>query len=105
MNDPKDIVVSISLGKEEKNNNSAEQSIEEDNKDNKENLVLTEEARFNNLFLHLKENLSKKLFKKTIKEIDVLLESKYIEDYSQIWRISILKIRASIPEPTSAPIH
>ena len=94
MNDPKDIVVSISLGKEEKNNNSAEQSIEEDNKDNKENLVLTEEARFNNLFLHLKENLSKKLFKKTIKEIDVLLESKYIEDYSQIWRISILKIRA-----------
>ena len=94
MNDPKDIVVSISLGKEEKNNNSSEQSIEEDNKDNKENLVLTEEARFNNLFLHLKENLSKKLFKKTIKEIDVLLESKYIEDYSQIWRISILKIRA-----------
>ena len=90
MNDPKDIVVSITLGKEE-NNNSLEQSIEEENK---EEMILTEEAKFNNLFLHLKENLSKKLFKKTIKEIDVLIESKYIEDYSQIWKISILKIRA-----------
>ena len=90
MNDPKDIVVSITLGKEE-NNNSLEQSIEEENK---EDMILTEEAKFNNLFLHLKENLSKKLFKKTIKEIDVLIESKYIEDYSQIWKISILKIRA-----------
>ena len=90
MNDPKDIIVSITLGKEE-NNNSIEQSIKEEKK---EDMIFTEETKFNNLFLHLKENLSKKLFKKTIKEIEVLIESKYIEEYSQIWKISILKIRA-----------
>ena len=93
MNDPKDIVVTISLGKEEKNSSDI-QSIEEEESKNKENIALSEEDRFYNLFLHLKENLSKKLYKKTIKEIDVLIENKYIEAFSQAWKISILKIKA-----------
>ena len=89
MNDPKDIVVTISLGKED--NNSIDQSIIEENK---ENIILSDEARFNNLYLHLKENLSKRFYKKTIKEIDVIIENKYIEGYSQAWKITILKIQA-----------
>ena len=89
MNDPKDIVVTISIGKDD--NNSSESYIKEESK---KSIILSEEERFNNLFFHLKENLAKRLYKKTIKEIDVLFESKYIEGYSQLWKISILKIRA-----------
>ena len=51
MNDPKDIILDISIEKdilaEEKNE-----------------ITLTEENRFNNLLLHLKENLYKRLYKK-----------------------------------------
>ena len=89
MNDPKDIVVTITLEKED--NISIDQTIIEEKK---ENIILSDETRFNNLYLHLKENLSKRLYKKTIKEIDVLVENKYIEGYSQVWKISILKIQA-----------
>lgn len=89
MNDPKDIVVTISIEKED--NNSSESYIKEESK---KSIILSEEDHFNKLFLHLKENLSKRLYKKTIKEIDTLIESKYIEGYSQLWKISILKIRA-----------
>ena len=90
MNDPKDIVLNIPIEKEEKE--SSEHSVVEE--ENKDILYLNEEARFNNLYFHLKENLSKKLYKKTIKEIDVLIDNKYIEGYSQLWKILILKIRA-----------
>ena len=89
MNDPKDIVVTITLEKED--NISIDQTIIEEKK---ENIILSDETRFNNLYLHLKENLSKRLYKKTIKEIDVLEENKYIEGYSQVWKISILKMQA-----------
>ena len=96
MNDPKDIVLKIKIEKEEKKEKeeevSSEHSIVEE--ENKDMLYLNEEARFNNLYFHLKENLSKKLYKKTIKEIEVLIDNKYIESYSQLWKILILKIRA-----------
>jgi len=88
MNDPKDIVVTISLGKED---NSLNQSIIEENK---ENFIDTKEHRFNNLMFHLRENLSKKLYKKTLKEIDILLQKNYTEGYSRTWKLSILKIKA-----------
>ena len=90
MNDPKDIVLNIPIEKEEKE--SSEHSVVEE--ENKDILYLNEEARFNNLYFHLKENLSKKLYKKTIKEIEVLIDNKYLEGYSQLWKILILKIRA-----------
>ena len=88
MNDPKDIVVTISLGKED---NSLNQTITEENK---ENIIVTKDHRFNNLMFHLRENLSKQLYKKTIKEIDVLFQKGYIEGYSHSWKFSILKIKA-----------
>ena len=88
MNDPKDIVVTISIGKED---NSLNQTITEENK---ENQILNKELRFNNLMFHLRENLSKKLYKKTIKEIDVLFQKNYIDGYSRSWKLSILKIKA-----------
>ena len=88
MNDPKDIIVTISLGKED---NPLNQAITEENK---ENQIITKEHHFNNLMFHLRENLSKKLYKKTIKEIDLLFLKKYIEGYSRSWKISILKLKA-----------
>ena len=88
MNDPKDIVVTISIGKED---NSLNQTITEENK---ENIIVTKDHRFNNLMFHLRENLSKQLYKKTIKEIDVLFQKGYIEGYSLSWKFSILKIKA-----------
>ena len=88
MNDPKDIIVTISLGKED---NPLNQAITEENK---ENQIITKEHHFNNLMFHLRENLSKKLYKKTIKEIDILYLKKYIEGYSRSWKISILKLKA-----------
>ena len=65
MNDPKDIVVTITKSKEE-DKNALDQSID---KDDKRNIPLTENALFNYLIIHLKEILSKKLYKKAIKEI------------------------------------
>ena len=87
MNDPKDIVVTISLSKD----NSLNHSNTEENKDN---TLLTDEDRFDNLIFHLRENLSKQLYKKTLKEIDVLIKKKYTLGYSGEWKIFILKIKA-----------
>ena len=44
----------------------------------------------NHLFLHFYENLEKKLYKKTIKEIDSLLNNQNIEDYKYSWKIFII---------------
>ena len=87
MNDPKDIVVSIENIKEQ---NTLNQSPTEENKDNP---ILAEETRFNNLLFHLYENLSKRFYKKTIKEIDLLIQNNYLKGYSREWKIYILKIR------------
>ena len=81
MNDPKDIILDISIEKdilaEEKNE-----------------ITLTEENRFNNLLSHLKENLYKRLYKKTLKEIESLIEIDNIEKYSHSWKLYIIRIRA-----------
>ena len=96
MNDPQDIVLQIALEEEKKQrlkeSTFLNESIEED--DNQKNSELNDESEFNNILAHLYENLSKKLFKKTIKEINVLIEKKYLEEYSCAWKITILKIRA-----------
>ena len=92
MNDPKDIVVTITKTKEE-DKNSLDQSID---KNDKRNIQLTENAHFNFLIIHLKEILSNKLYKKAIKEINTLFEQNYFEDFSLAWKISILKIKAML---------
>ena len=80
--DPKEIIIDISLG-----NDSFEEK-------QKEEIALTEEKRFDRILIHLKENLSKRFYKKTIKEIDSLLETDDIEKYLNSWKIYIFKIKA-----------
>ena len=90
MNDPEDIVVDIKQLKKAKSINS----VRKDSASKRRSIINTE-ARFNNLVLCLKGNLSKKLYKKTIKEIDNLIENKYIcEENCEFWKLLILKMRA-----------
>ena len=90
MNDPKDIVVSFENIKDE---NSLNQTLNEKNL-NYEKDTITEERHCQNILLHLKENLSKRFYKKTLKEIDLLIQNKYLEGHDYEWKIYILKIRA-----------
>ena len=89
MNDPNDIIVAISLDKEEENN-SLYQSFGEENK---EMMIVKSESNFNKILFHLYEKLSKRLYKKTIKEIDILIENNYFQGSSLEWKLPILKIR------------
>ena len=89
MNDPNDIILSISIDQEEKEDEEKEEELNQ-----KEVITLTEEHRFDNLLIHLQENLSKRFYKKTIKEIESLIEANDIEGHSRSWKIYILKIRA-----------
>ena len=91
MNDLNDIILSISIDQEEKED---EEKEKEEELNQKEVITLTEEHRFNNLLIHLQENLSKRFYKKTIKEIESLIEANDIEGHSRSWKIYILKIRA-----------
>ena len=91
MNDPNDIILSISIDQDEKED---EEKEKEEELNQKEVITLTEEHRFNNLLIHLQENLSKRFYKKTIKEIESLIEANDIEGHSRSWKIYILKIRA-----------
>ena len=85
MNDLNDIILNISI---EKN------TLEEESAKKKDEISVKEENKFNKFLIHLKENLSKRLYKKTIKEIESFLEIKNIDNYSFSWKIYILKIRA-----------
>ena len=90
MNDLKDIVVSFENIKDE---NSLNQTLTDKNI-NYEKESITEERRFQNILFHFKENLSKRFYKTTIKEIDVLIQNQYLEGHEYSWKIYILKIRA-----------
>ena len=83
MNELNDIIIDISMDSDILRN------------EQKDEIELTEEDHFNNLIAHFKENLKKRLYKKTLKEIDSLIESdNNIERYSYAWKIYILRIRA-----------
>ena len=91
MNDPKDILVSIENIKEE---NSKNQSVvEEVNENNEIEEIQTEESRLDILLYHLYENFGKRFYKRTLKEIDLLIQKKYLQGYSREWKIYILRIR------------
>ena len=99
MTDLKDIILDISLGDEFEEEKGKDEKIEEELKEeekeeNKNEVSSMEESRFNNLLLHLQENLSKRFYKKTIKEIDSILSSNDVGIHSRAWKIYILKIRA-----------
>ena len=91
MNDPKDILVSIENIKEE---NSKNQTVVEDaNENNEIEEIQTEESRLDILLYHLYENFGKRFYKRTLKEIDLLIQKKYLQGYSREWKIYILRIR------------
>ena len=99
MTDLKDIILDISLGDEFDKEKGKDEKIEEELKEeekeeNKNEVSSMEQSRFNNLLLHLQENLSKRFYKKTIKEIDSILSSNDVGIHSRAWKIYILKIRA-----------
>ena len=63
----------------------------------KDKSELIEENRFNELLLNFNTNLKKRLYKKTLKEINSLLEAdNNIERFSYSWKLYILKIRANL---------
>jgi hypothetical protein len=64
---------------------------EENNKDR-----ISDESQIPYLLLHFNENLGKKFYKKTIKEIDSLLKGQNVDDFKKIWKIYILRIRAQL---------
>ena len=60
----------------------------------KDKSELIEENRFNELLQNFNTNLKKRLYKKTLKEINSLLEAdNNIERFSYSWKLYILKIR------------
>ncbi len=90
MNDPKDIIVSIENTKEDNQDvQQQQQPVEE----KIENEVQTEESRLDNLLFNLYENFGQRFYKRTLKEIEVLIKNNYIKGYSREWKIYILKIR------------
>ena len=88
MNSLNEIVVSFE--NENKENSIQNNNIEEKYNKKKE----FDESYLNHLLLHFYENLGKKFYKKTIKEIDTLLNNQNIEHYKYEWKIYILRIRA-----------
>ena len=87
MNDPNEIILNISIEKD---------AFMEESEEKKDEITLSEANKFNNLLLHLKENLSKRFYKKTIIEIDSLLEVENVDNQSLSWKLYILKIRATL---------
>ena len=88
MTDLKDIILDISIDQNELEEEEEKKEFEE------REVSLMEENRFNNLLIHLKINLSKRFYKKTIKEINSLIKTNDIGIYSRSWKLYILKIRA-----------
>ena len=90
MNNPNEILVSI---EEEQNKNEIQQSHSEENS-NKE--IINDESQLNYFLFRFCENLRKKQYKKTIREIDTLLNEQNIDELNESWKVYILKIRAQL---------
>ena len=90
MNDPKDITISI----ENMPDNITINQFNTDNNSEKPSLI--EESRLDNLLFHLQGNLKKKFYKKTLKEINIIIQTNYLQGYWHSWKIYILKIKAML---------
>ena len=55
-----------------------------------------DESQLTYLLYHFYENLKKQLFKKTIKEIDSILDGQNIDGLKRAWKVYILRIRAQL---------
>lgn len=89
MNNLNEIIVSF----ENEKNNYFQQTHSEENI-NKDKIY--DESQITYLLYHFYENLGKRLYKKTIKEIDSLLNGQNIDEFDRAWKIYILRIRAQL---------
>ena len=90
MNDLNEIVVSF---ENDKNHNYIQQTHSEENS-NKDKI--SDESQITYVLFHFYENLGKRFYKKTIKEIDSLLNGQNIDEFDRAWKIHILRIRARL---------
>ena len=90
MNDLNEIVVSF---ENDKNHNYIQQTHSEENS-NKDKI--SDESQITYVLFHFYENLGKRFYKKTIKEIDSLLNGQNIDEFNRAWKIHILRIRARL---------
>ena len=86
MNNLNEIIVSFD--NEKIQNTNSEENY------NKEKI--NDESQLTYLLFHFYENLGKKLYKKTIKEIDSLIKGQNIDIYNKAWKIYVLRVRAQL---------
>ena len=85
-----DIIVSID---NEKYQNYIQQTHSEENS-NKDKI--SDETQITYLLFHFYENLQKRFYKKTIKEINSITNGQNIDEYNKAWKIFIIRIRAQL---------
>ena len=90
MNNLNEIMVSFENEKKQEENQQ-EQSEENNCKEK-----INDESQLNYFLFYFYENLSKRYYKKTIKEIDSLIKNQDIDWYGKAWKFHILKIRAQL---------
>ena len=85
-----DIIVSID---NEKYQNYIQQTHSEENS-NKDKI--SDETQITYLLFRFYENLQKRFYKKTIKEINSITNGQNIDEYNKAWKIFIIRIRAQL---------
>ena len=84
--------IMVSFENEKKQEENQQDQSEENNCEEK----INDESQLNYFLFYFYENLSKRYYKKTIKEIDSLLKNQDIDWYGKAWKFHILKIRAQL---------
>ena len=83
--------IMVSFENEKKQEENQQDQSEENNKEK-----INDESQLNYFLFYFYENLSKRYYKKTIKEIDSLIKNQDIDWYGKAWKFHILKIRAQL---------
>ena len=84
--------IMVSFENEKKQEENQQDQSEENNCKEK----INDESQLNYFLFYFYENLSKRYYKKTIKEIDSLIKNQDIDWYGKAWKFHILKIRAQL---------
>ena len=84
--------IMVSFENEKKQEENQQDQSEENNCEEK----INDESQLNYFLFYFYENLSKRYYKKTIKEIDSLIKNQDIDWYGKAWKFHILKIRAQL---------
>jgi hypothetical protein len=84
--------IMVSFENEKKQEENQQDQSEENNCEEK----INDESQLNYFLFYFYENLSKRFYKKTIKEIDSLIKNQDIDWYGKAWKFHILKIRAQL---------